>query len=160
MTRTMPPQRLSDQEYRLRTAYRANGFTVAASGRVLARPQSLRSTANPPGLSKHQPLARTPTMTSPAPLRKLVPTYSEIPDRLKPAYELAALEGYELNEVGAALNTYRSALAKEPGNREPIAPLRKLTRREWTTLLSVSEPGEERAYFLRCFTIKRIKLKD
>jgi hypothetical protein len=159
MTRTMPPQRLSDQEYRLRTAYRASGFTVAANGRVLARPQSLRSTANPPGLSKHQPPSRTPTMTSPTALRKLVPTYDEIPARLKRAYELSPLGGYELNEVGAALNTYRSALAKDP-IREPVAPLRKLTRREWSTLLSVCEPGEERAYFLRCFVTKRIKLKD
>jgi hypothetical protein len=159
MPRTMSRIRRDNQEWALRRSYRASGFVVAPSGRVLARPQPLRPAANTPAPGKHRSQSRTPTMSSPTPLRKLVPTYSEIPDRLKPAYELAALEGYELNEVGAALNTYRTAVAKDP-IREPVAPLRKLTRHEWSTLLSVCEPGKERAYFLRCFASKRIKLKD
>ena len=98
-------------------------------------------------------------MTSRPPIRAQVATYDEIPRRLRPAYELSPLGWYEPNAVGAALGAYRSALAKDP-DREPVAALRKLTRQEWSMLLSVSESGEERAYFMRAFTCKRIKLKD
>jgi hypothetical protein len=98
-------------------------------------------------------------MTSPAPIRAQVATYDEIPTRLRPVYELGALGWYEPTQVGAAIGAYRSARSKAP-DREPVAPLTKLTRKEWSLLLSVSAPGEERAYFLRSFVSKRIKLKD
>jgi hypothetical protein len=73
--------------------------------------------------------------------------YSEVPTRLRPAYDLSVLSGFELNQVGAALNAYRSALEKDPYT-EPLAPRRKLTRAEWATLLSIAEPNE-RGYFMR-----------
>ena len=101
-------------------------------------------------------------MSSLPPVRAQIETYDEIPVRLRPAYELSPLGWYEPNAVGAALGAYRSALAKNPDLTPfaPFAPLRKLTKQEWSLLLSVSAPGEERAYFLRAFTAKRIKLKD
>jgi hypothetical protein len=64
----------------------------------------------------------------------------------------------EPNQIGAAIGAYRAALEKEP-HREPLAPRRKLTRTEWSTLLSVAEP-EERGYFMRAFASKRIPLRD
>jgi hypothetical protein len=158
MIRTMSPQRRSDQEYRLRTAYRANGFTVAASGRVLARPQPLRPAGNPPDVSKLPSPSRTPTMTTPAPLRKQVATYDEIPRRLRPAYDLSPLGWYEPNQIGTVIGAYRSALARDP-HSEPVFPLTKLTRKEWSMLLSVVEPGEQPS-FIRALVSKRIKLKD
>jgi hypothetical protein len=48
--------------------------------------------------------------------------------------------------VSAAISAYRTALAKDP-HREPLAPRRKLTKQEWSTLLSVVEPNEK-AYFI------------
>jgi hypothetical protein len=98
-------------------------------------------------------------MTSPIALRAQIASYSEIPDRLRPAYDLSPLGWYEPNQIGAAIGAYRTARAKDP-DREPVAPLTKLTRKEWNTLLSVASPGEERAYFMRSFVSKRIKLKD
>jgi hypothetical protein len=97
-------------------------------------------------------------MTSPSTIRPQVENFSEIPTRLRPAYDLSVLSGFELNEVGAALNAYRYALEKDPYT-EPLAPRRKLTRAEWATLLSIAEPNE-RGYFMRSLVSKRITLKD
>jgi hypothetical protein len=97
-------------------------------------------------------------MTSAQVIAPLVESYAQIPLRLRPAYRLAALDGYELNEVGAALSAYRYALAKDP-HREPLAPRRKLTKQEWSALLSVADP-EERGYFMRALVTRRITLKD
>jgi hypothetical protein len=155
----MSPIRRANQDYRLRKAYRANGFTVSDSGRVLTWPQQLRRTSRPSDLSKPPSPRRTSTMISPPPVHKQVATYDEIPIRLRPVYELGPLGWYEPTPVGVTIGAYRSARTKEP-DREPVAPLTKLTRREWTTLLSVAEAGEERAYFVRSFVSKRIKLKD
>jgi hypothetical protein len=157
MTHRMPPLRLANQTWRLRQLYRAAGYHVTEAGRVLAPPQSLGSMAKPPRLSERTPPTTRSIMTSPLPAQ--VESYSEIPTRLRPAYDLSVLGWYELNQVGAALSAYRAALAKDP-HREPVARLRKLTKHEWSTLLSVAERGEERAYFMRAFTCKRIKLKD
>jgi hypothetical protein len=153
----MLPVRRADQERRLRQAYCANGFAVSDSGRVLTSTQSLRRTAKPPRLSQRTPSTTRSIMASLLPAQ--VESFSEIPTRLQPAYERSVLGWYEINQVGAALSAYRAALAKDP-HREPVAPLRKLSKHEWRTLLSVAERGEERAYFIRAFTCKRIKLTD
>jgi hypothetical protein len=87
-----------------------------------------------------------------------VETYDEILPRLRPAYGRSALGWIEVNQVGAAIGAYRSALEKDP-HQEPVAPRRKMTRKEWSTLLSVVGP-EERGYFMRAFVAKRITLKD
>jgi hypothetical protein len=72
----------------------------------------------------------------------------------RPAYPTLQL----LRGIRAAIGTYHAALEKDP-HQEPLAPRRKLTRKEWNTLLAVAE-SNERAYFLRALVAKRITLTD
>jgi hypothetical protein len=139
-----------------RNAYRRAGFVLTKRGKVL--PALPTSTPRTPRFSKLLEPMRTASMTSLPTIRPQVENYSEIPTRLRPAYDLSVLGGYELNQLGAALSAYRCALAKDPYT-EPLAPRRKLTRAEWATLLSIAEPNE-RAYFMRSLVSKRITLKD
>ncbi len=144
--RRMGAQRRANQEWQLQKAYAS--WT----------PPQLRPSQRPPGLSRLPEPRRTNTMPSSPAIRAQVETYDEIPIRLRPAYGLSPLGGYELNQVGAALSAYRCALAKDP-HREPLAPRRKLTKQEWSLLLSLAEP-DERAHFVRAIVSKRITLKD
>jgi hypothetical protein len=93
-----------------------------------------------------------------SPIPEQVEHYHEIPTRLRPAYGLSSLGWYQPNAVGATIGAYRAAIEKDP-HREPLAPRRKLSRKEWSTLLSVAEP-DERAHFMRALISKRITLKD
>lgn len=97
-------------------------------------------------------------MASTSAIPEQVEHYHQVPARLRPAYELGALGSYVPNQVGMTIGAYRAAIAKDP-HREPLAPRRKLTRQEWSTLLSIAEP-DERGHFLRALASKRITLKD
>lgn len=97
-------------------------------------------------------------MASPPAIPSRVESYDAIPKRLRPVYSVSAGDGYELSVPGRLLAGYRTAITRNP-DREPIAPLRTLTKAEWMTLVGVAEPGPERQHFLRAVAQRRLKVE-
>jgi hypothetical protein len=97
--------------------------------------------------------------TAPNQLPTHVPSFDAIPLRLRPLYDLGPNEGYVLTPAGKALASYRNAIAREP-NKEPLAPLRTLTKTEFMTLVGVAQAGSEREFFIKSAAQKRITIKD
>jgi hypothetical protein len=80
-----------------------------------------------------------------------------VPERHRALYEVSA-DGFQLNQVGHALAAYRRALAQAP-DREPVAPMRTMSKADWQTLVGVAEPGPERMHFLQAAAKRRITVR-
>jgi hypothetical protein len=158
-----PPRKIDEK---VASAYRAAGWDLTPGGKPIPPTLGkLRPDVPPPGNSRlPRPNrrwggGRRDDNRSPSEVPPHAKTLSEVPEKLRQAYDYLHGVGYKRTIVGDALAEYRNLKRADPYG-EPLTKRRSMTQEQYSLLQALAEPGAERQHFQRAAATKRIRIED